>query len=292
MTPTLAIMIPAYGDSPLLREAVTSVLTQDVEEWSLTVVDDGPVDPVLAGWLAGLDPRVEYVRNENRLGINRNFQRCLELADAPLVELLGADDRLLPSYVRTMAAAADAYPMAAWLHPRVRVIDATGRCAPGLADRVKARIALDPPAYVGGEHLAVSLLRGDWMYFPAVTFRTEIVRRYGFRGGLELVQDLDLYLRMLQGGESAVLVDERCFEYRRHEASLSSEQRDSGERFTEEAAYFRQVAADLDAHGWPRAARAARWHVTSRLHAAVGVPGALLGRRWSTARALADHLVH
>lgn len=282
----LAVMLPAYGDSAHLREAVSSVLAQDHDGWSLTVLDDGPEDPTLRSWLLGLDERVSYRRNDPSLGINRNFQACVDRARGDLVVVMGADDRMLTSYVSVVRRAATRHPRAAWFHPRVRVVDDEGRPAWPLADRVKARLALRPPAVVGGEILAASLLRGNWMYFPSVTFRTDVVRRHGFRAGHDIVLDLDLYLRMTVAGESVVLVDEECFEYRRHRGSVSSQQRITGERFVEEREYFAEQVQVMRGLGWRRAARAARWHLTSRLHAASLLPSAVLQRRWGASRDL------
>lgn len=286
----LAVMLPCYGDSPHLREAVASVLASDSDDWTLTLLDDGPVDEQLAAWVGGLDPRVTYRHNPVRLGINRNFQQCLDLADAPLVSVLGADDVVEPSYVGAMVAAAESDPEASFLQPEVTVIDAEGKAVVGPADRVKALMTPAAPARLGGEELAVSLLRGNWMYFPSVVYRTDVVRRYGFTEGLDIVLDLDLYVRMLRDGHQLGLVPGRLFRYRRHEASLSSSERFSGGRFAEESAYFRGLAADLEAAGWPDAARAARWHLTSRLHALLLVPTALRAGRRDVVPGLLAHV--
>ncbi|MEJ2579503.1 MAG: glycosyltransferase, partial [Kineosporiaceae bacterium] len=218
-------MIPAYGGGDLLRAAVRSVLDQDSPRWRLTVIDDGGDDPDLSGFLAGLDDdRIRYRRNPDNLGINRNFQRCVDEARADLVTVLGGDDRLLPDYVRTVTEAAEHHPGAAWIHPAVRVIDGDGRPALPLADRIKAvlRPRVRGARVLGGERLAASLLQGNWMYFPSVAFRREVVQKYGFRPGYDVVLDLDLYLRMLFDGHQAVLLGHTCVEYRRHAASLSS----------------------------------------------------------------------
>ena len=184
-------MIPAYGDGALLHEAVRSVLAQDSPTWRLTVIDDGG-DPRAAGphpggalhtddeersgaaprieeYLAGLgDGRVRYLRNPRTLGINRNFQRCLDEAGADLVVVLGSDDRLLPDYVRTVVEVAERFPAAAWIHPAVRVIDGSGRPTLPLADRIKAlmRPRVHGARVLGGQRLTSSLLQGNWMYFP------------------------------------------------------------------------------------------------------------------------------
>ena len=272
------VTIPAYGDGPLLRTAVASVLEQDDRRWLLTISDDGPPAPELEAWVAAQgDPRIVYGRNATRLGLNRNFQRCLELATAPYVVLMGADDRLLPNYVTAVAEAAERFPDAAWIQPRVRVIDEAGRPTSTLADRVKARIepAIPPGGLLlGGEELARSLLVGVWMYFPAVAFRRDAVLRHGFREGYDVVLDLDLYLRMLVDGASAAYTDALAFEYRRHGASVSSSEVMTGARFAEDRAFFQEAASAMRRRGWPRAARAARWRPTSRLHALASLPRA------------------
>ncbi len=68
-----------------------------------------------------------------------------------------------------------------------------------------------------------------------------------------------------------------CFQYRRHEASVSSVGAAQATRFVEERNYFMDVADRMRAQGWDRAARAAHNHVSSRLHALTMLPGALRG---------------
>jgi glycosyltransferase involved in cell wall biosynthesis len=290
--PTLDVMLPAFGDGPLLREAVASVLAQSGQGWHLTVVDDGPADPVLTQWCADQgDDRVTYLHNSVNLGINRNFQRCLDLSTRDLVVLLGADDRLLPGYVAAVTAAGEAFPLAAMVQPGVRVVDDAGDPARPLGDRVKSLLAMRVRGrrLVGGEELAASLLRGNWLYFPAVAFRREWVQRYGFREGYDVVQDLDLYLRMLFDGAQLVLVEEVCFEYRRHAASLSSTQAGTGGRFREEVTFFEEVRHEAGRRGWRRAARAADAHLTSRLHSFVRAGTAARARDFETAKLLAGN---
>lgn len=260
-------MLPAYGDNALVRETVRSVLAQDDPRWRLTVIDDAPGD--LKSWIAELGhEKVRYLPNERRLGINRNFQRCTDEATADLVQLIGADDRLLPDFVRRVHAAAEEHPDVAFFHTNAIVIDENGNEAMPLADKIKRLVSIKGGVVTGGERLASSLLHGNWMYFPSVVFRREILQKHGFREGYDIVLDLDVYLRILLDGGRVVLFDRPGIEYRRHAASLSSATAGTGARFDEERDYFAETATAMAAAGWPRAARAARWHLTSRLHAA------------------------
>ena len=49
---------------------------------------------------------------------------------------------------------------------------------------------------------------------------------------------------------------------------------------------FAETAAELAALGWPKAARAARWHLTSRLHVLCKLPGLLAAGNLGGARSM------
>jgi hypothetical protein len=80
-----------------------------------------------------------------------------------------------------------------------------------------------------------------------------------------------------------------CFRYRRHAESISSADARAGSRFIEERGYFLDTAEQMRAHGWPRAARAARRYRSSRLHAATMLPRALAARNGAGVRVLLRH---
>ena len=285
------IMIPAYGDGPLLRETVQSVLAQTDRDWQLAVIDDAASleDGSLPAWLWSLDDsRMRYLANPKRLGINRNFQRCADESRADWVIVLGADDRLLPDCLARVRAVISDFGKASWIHSGATIIDNDGRPSLPMADRVKRRSApkVRGRRLMAGEDLAVSLLRGNWMYLPSCVFRRDVLLHHGFRPGHDIVLDLDLYLRILLSGGSCVLLERPGIEYRRHSASLSSTGADNGTRFAEENAYFHEMAAVMTRAGWPRAASAARRHWTSRMHTAVKVPSLIAARRHRAAAAM------
>ena len=288
---TVDLLVPFYGDAALLRETVASVLAQEDPNWRLTVVDDGGPENV-ADWFAAIgDERVRYLRNPENLGVTGNFNRCLELVEHEVAVLLGCDDRLLPNYVDTVRAAYAAHPDAGIVQPGVRVIGGDGEPVRTLVDEVKRRVYA--PKVTGrrtlaGEELAVSLLRGDWLYFPSLAWRAEAVTAVRFRPELRVIQDLALLVELVVHGERLVVDDTLCFEYRRHAASESSATAFDGSRFTEAGEFFAATAVRLAEHGWPRAARVARRHVSSRLFALTMLPQAL--RQRAGVGALARHV--
>lgn len=292
---TVDVMLPHYGRLDHVQATVRSVLAQEDPSWRLTIVDDSgdAADAALDQWCSSLgDPRVRYIRNEQNLGINRNFQRCVSLVEQELAVIIGCDDLMLPAYIGTMRRCHAANPHAALVQPGVEVVDSDGAPARTLVDLSKRWIyspRVDRTTTITGEDLAVSLLRGNWLYFPSLCWRTEPLRRTGFREGLHVVQDLALVLDLALDGESLVVEPTVCFQYRRHGGSVSSEHAADGRRFAEERAFFLEQAVRMDAHGWPRAARTAQMHLSSRINALTRLPTAVLGRRAATTKALARH---
>jgi len=288
------IVIPYYGPPGLMRATVESVLSQTDPDWRLLVVDDRYPDPEIGDWLRSMDdPRIVYSRNERNLGAGANFARSMSLAEADWFVMVGCDDLLLPDYVARVKELTAVDGSAGFVHPGVEVIDADGRPVSGLVERAKAhyRPSGRGTRVIDPERMATSLARGDWMYFPAILWRTEVARSIGFRPGFDIVQDLALAFDILIAGHPVVLDDRPVFGYRRHAASLSSVEAVAGSRFDEEAELLRDAAARFDALGWHRAARAARVRFSSRVHAALQLPGAVVSRRSAEARALWHHLV-
>lgn len=290
---TLDILMPYYGDVALMQAAVRSVLAQDDPRWRLTVVDDGSA----AGapeWFATIDDhRVRYLRNEHNLGVTGNFNRCLELVEHELVVVFGSDDLMLPNYVRTVLGVHADVPDAAVVQPGVVVIDGAGRPTRTLADSAKRLVYA--PRFTGrcelaGEALAVSLLRGDWLYFPSLCWRADAIRQLRFRADLGVIQDLAFLLELVGAGGTLVADDTVCFHYRRHLASESSATAVQGSRFAEAGRFFAQAADDMARHGWPKAARVARLHLSSRLFALTMLPAALRQPGRPAVAALTNHV--
>jgi glycosyltransferase involved in cell wall biosynthesis len=294
--PMVDVMMPYYGDVGMMQEAVRSVLNQSDPRWRLTVVDDG-TEPGVPEWFASViaaqgDDKVRYYRNERNLGVTGNFQKCLSLVERDFVTMIGSDDRLLPDYIATVLDLYDRHPEASLVQPGVEVIDETGAVTEPWVDKVKRRVyapKVHGSQVLGGEELAVSLLRGNWMYFPSICWRADAITSVGFDENLRVIQDLALTLEWVRSGALLAVSDAVCFQYRRHAVSVSSEQALSGDRFAEERRFFLDEAERMDALGWRHAGRAARNHLSSRLHAVAMLPKAALRRNGSAVRSLTEY---
>jgi glycosyltransferase involved in cell wall biosynthesis len=278
----LDIALPFYGDVAFMKQTVQSILNQSDQNWRLVVVDDGYPDDSIPGWFQSLgDYRIEYQRNTKNLGANGNFQKCLGLLSAEYCLVMGADDLLEPDFVSRINQVLDLNPGIAMIHPGVKVIDENNFEISTRSDQIKRSIrqAQAESKILKGEPLAASLMKGNWMYFPSIVWKTRAVQKIGFRPGFHVCQDLGLAMDLImQGGEMALIEDE-IFRYRRHQESDSSVKAINGERFKDEKHFFKVMAEDLNRIGWKSAARAARLHSTSRLHAASLIPACIARRQ-------------
>ena len=272
---SIDIALPFYGDVDFMKQTVESILKQSDPDWRLLVVDDGYPDESLPGWFASLnDPRISYLRNESNLGANGNFQKCLGLLSAEFCIVMGADDLLEPNFVEVVHETIAKHPNVSIIHPGVKVIDETNSEITTRSDQIKANIrgSYENTQVLEGEPLATSLMKGNWMYFPSITWRTKTIQEIGFRPGFSVCQDLGLAMDLIMKGGVMVLITNQVFRYRRHVGSDSSLKAINGERFIDEKNFFNAMASDLKRMGWKKASRAAKLHSTSRLHAASLIP--------------------
>jgi len=277
---TIEIFVPFWGDPELLYATVESVRQQDNSDWRLIVIDDCYPDESVGAHFDGIDDaRISYTRNATNLGITENYREAIRRATTEHIVILGCDDLLHSSYLDVVARTIEAVPTADVIQPGVDVIDETGAIVRPLVDRVKQGI-LAPRggqgvAVLTGEQMATSLIRGDWLYWPSLVFRTEALRHFDFRDGLPIIQDLALLMDIAFDGGTLAFSPTVCFSYRRHGGSASQKTLLDGRRFRDERTYYALARQIAHAKGWRRTERAARLRLMSRLHGIAELPGVL-----------------
>ncbi|WP_104089465.1 glycosyltransferase family 2 protein [Arthrobacter sp. GMC3] len=289
----LDIFIPYWGDPSYMKETVNSVLAQNSDDWNLTVVDDAYPDREIERFLSELqNPRIRYIRKENNGGITENYRTCVSMATEEVMVILGCDDVLLPNYVETILDAHKRFPGAAIIQPGVQVIDENSQVVKTMVDVIKQRVVRphgNGSQLVSGEFIAANLMHGDWLYWPALAFRTDRIQAVDFRDGFPIIQDLALIMDMIYAGDQLLIDPIVCFAYRRHSNSASSSKLIDGSRFIGERDYFALAASQARELGWTKAERAAKLRLTSRAHAIALVPKALLAWDTKAAGTLSRH---
>jgi len=128
--PRVSVIVPAFNAAPYVDETIASVVSQSLEDWELTVVDDGSTDgsaDIAAAW-AGRDGRVMLVRQANRgVAAARNAGFAASSAAAEYVLFLDADDRLEASALEVMTGYLDRHPDVGMAHCGYTLVDSQGR---------------------------------------------------------------------------------------------------------------------------------------------------------------------
>jgi len=269
MKHSITLAIPFYRGLEYLRIAVESVLAQDRSDWRLIVCDDGGVEPGASELVESLhDDRITYQLAPGHLGMVHNWNRCLDEASSPLVTLLHADDRLLPSYVALVLGLANRHPEAVAYFCGAATIDAEGRRRFSTADAVKRLFVPDAGGEIvlRGEPAVKALMAGNFIMCPTLSFRKSLLGDERFSDRWNQVQDLELTTRLLMAGSSIVGTREVAYEYRRHGASATTLQSSTFLRFDEEFSLFGEIAEGAERRGWHDAARVARERRIVKLH--------------------------
>ena len=115
-----------YNGEPYLRAAISSVLSQDYEDFELIVVDDGSSDDSAAIVHAVGDPRIVYHRNARNLGQTPSLNVGLRMARGDYIARIDTDDEYLPGKLGMQLAFLDANPDVAVCGTWAEIIDEHG----------------------------------------------------------------------------------------------------------------------------------------------------------------------
>lgn len=198
--PVLTVAIPTYNGGPHIEDAVQSILVQSGVEFDLIVSDDRSTDDTLdrIRRLAGDRARIEV--NSERLGLARNWDRCVERCRTPLVAIFHQDDVMKNGH---LAAHQTAFgPRVGMVASGVEVIDHRG--APVSADRVEPGGCGPADRHFAAGALLQELAVSNPLRCSAVTLRVEAHRGVGgFDPALRYVVDWDHWIKVARTWEVA-----------------------------------------------------------------------------------------
>ncbi len=108
--PRVAINIVRYNhDFPLLQRCIQAALDQDVEDYTVTVTENGSADSIEEQVLSrfGANPRFSYADNGKNLGFAGAHNLFFHRSDAEFVMPLNPDTEMTRGYLRALIAAFD-----------------------------------------------------------------------------------------------------------------------------------------------------------------------------------------
>src|SRR5688572_33266032 len=99
--PFFSVIIPVYNRAAALASAIESVRAQTCQDFEIVVVDDGSTDDPRAVVERIADPRIRFIRQENRGGgVARNT--AIDHARGRFIAPLDSDDVFLLEHLARM----------------------------------------------------------------------------------------------------------------------------------------------------------------------------------------------
>jgi glycosyltransferase involved in cell wall biosynthesis len=269
---SVSVVVAAYGDVPYLEETLRSLVVTQPDSVPIFVLDDCSPTPDVHEIAQRFSDRITYIRSEVNRGVSGSFNAAADLVSTEYLMLVGPDDRVtksLEDFLREIESEAFGAEV---IQPGVSVIDSTGEPVRPINDRVKDWIAPKQNSMHFGEDLAVTLLKGDWVYNPSLLWKVSCLRETRYDESLKTAMDLDILLRLTFDGKSLYRSGIKVFEYRRHSEAVSSKNAGS-QQFGEELSIHGWAHESAKSKNWRAAMRWAKRAPTSRLHAMILLKG-------------------
>ena len=213
--PQWSVMIPTYNCTSYLKEALLSVLAQDMGEdlMQIEVIDDASTDGDVAALVAELGKgRVQYYRQPINVGSLRNFETCLNRARGHYVHLLHSDDRVLAGYYTRMTQLFELHPESGAAFSNYAFIDEAG-------NQTKAPLPIDSAGIL--PNWLVRIAERQLIQYVTIAVRREVYEHLGGFYGTNYGEDWEMWVRIARHYPMAY-APEILAEYRAHESSISS----------------------------------------------------------------------
>jgi glycosyltransferase involved in cell wall biosynthesis len=182
--PKISAVIPTYNLSPLVGQAVASVLSQDFNDLEVILVDDGSTDDTREVISAIGDPRIRYFYKENGgLASARNFG--IAKASGEFVAFLDADDLWPQNYLSVMIGALENSNDYGVAYCAMTQVYPDGR-------QVRAYRA----EYCLSGWITKQLFNKSFVFCQAAVFRRQVLRDFCWDESLRASSDNDVLLRL------------------------------------------------------------------------------------------------
>ena len=217
-----------------MPDAVQSAVNQKYPNLEIVISDNCSTDnteEVIRGFD---DPRIRYIRQPRNLGVNGNFNACLNAAEGEYFLLLHDDDLIDEDFIETCMSAVAGKEPVGLIRTGTRVIDDVGR--------VMSEAPNDAVGLSTGDLFLRWFDRRTAMYFCSTMYHTERLKEVGgFQSKTELFQDVVAVAR-LSGMYGRVDIPEVKASFRRHGANNGSRSR--VEDWAEDSLYLLDVICE------------------------------------------------
>lgn len=266
--------MPFFSNENYLLQQLNSIVNQDFGDWVCVVVDDsGRATSAEATVNSVNKSNIHFVKNEANLGLadcwNQGLEVLVSRFNPEILSVIHADDLIEPNFLSATLKAHRDYPSAVAVHTSVKIVNRSNKPRFSVTDKVKVSIAPGKRSRIimtRGDVGMASILRGNFVYCPTLSFKSNLISRPLFNARWKMLVDLDVTSRLLLDGKTIIGIPDRVYRYRRHSSSTTSLLNDSATRFVEEIRFYREVVTACEAKHYFTSAKVGSRMIMVRLH--------------------------
>jgi len=183
----VSVLLPVYNGGATLSQAIASILSQDMSEFELIIIDDCSTDnsTSVIRQYADKDSRIILIFHEVNIGLAKTLNEGLKLAKSDFVARMDQDDESLPQRLRIQLD----YMLS---HPEFAVV---GSYVYHMGAKQEFDRLVELPS--NSEQIKQTLLQYNCMYHPSVMMRrNKILELGGYKAEFKNAEDYDLWLRV------------------------------------------------------------------------------------------------
>jgi glycosyltransferase involved in cell wall biosynthesis len=234
-TPRVTFLLPTRNAAATVAATVDSILTQNMADWELLVLDAASTDQTLAVVGRYRDARIRVVASAFRQPLAESLNRGMAMARADYIARIDADDLCLPHRAGVQADFLDA-------HADIAVVGS--QCEMFTDERATEQgevyqIPFDPAA------VAATLLLRNVIAHPSVMMRKPALAAHGlaYDESLAHAEDYDLWARCAMADLGLANMSDVLLRYRVHAGQLT--QRNAANDSAAAAAVRKRLIARL-----------------------------------------------
>ena len=202
MSELISILMGVFNAEDTLGEAIESIISQTYSDWELVIYDDGSTDKSYEVAISYVDPRISVLRSDVNRGLGYALNRCLEKAKGPIIARMDADDISLPQRLEAELDYLIRHPECDVVGTAITMFDDTGEYC--------TRCCITDPR-------KEDFIAGSPIAHPTVMMKKQtLIDVYGYNEEKETqwVEDVDLWIRMLQKGYKFHVIPDVLLRYR------------------------------------------------------------------------------
>jgi len=238
---SIDIVIPCYNYGRFLSEAVSSVLSQGIEDLRVLIIDNASTDESadVARELAARDSKVQVSLHTVNQGATASYNEGIDWAEADYFLVLDADDMLAPGALRRAMNIMEKEPGIAFTHG-IELNCRHGETLPSIDNPADGRWKITPGLkYIEDTCLVPVCIVGA----NTVIRRTSAQKAVGYyRKTLPYSDDFEMWLRLATVGDVAstgvIQAIRRIHTAQHSEQFRSAQHRDFNERERAFASFF------------------------------------------------------